>query len=64
VVAQIDQGIREYKGDDHGIWQNMRKGFYKLSETQEAIDSWLKLLPDSSEYFSLLCGGLKLILKV
>lgn len=65
VVDLLDENRKKFDDEDKkGIWQKMHNGFFKLAENTEAITSWLELLPDSSEYLSLLCGGIKMILKV
>lgn len=61
----IDKAVDEYesKGQD-GVWGKIRIGFRKLGDGSEAIQGWLGLLPTESHYLSVVCGGLKLILKV
>lgn len=61
----IDGTIDDYslRGQD-GIWKKIRTGLRQLGDGSEAIQGWLGLLPTESEYLSVVCGGLKLILKV
>jgi hypothetical protein len=47
-----------------GFFAPLRKAFRKLGKNQETCKAWLDLLPGDSEYFSIICGGLKLILGV
>jgi hypothetical protein len=64
VVNQIDSALREYKSDSERIvWEAVRKSFWKLSESQDALKNWIALLPSQSEYMSIICGGLNLIIK-
>jgi len=50
--------------DPNGISGKIRKWFRKSSEKAAAGNAWLALVPSQSEYFSVMCGGLKLILGV
>jgi flagellar biosynthesis chaperone FliJ len=64
VVRQIDSAIKDYKLDsEKTVWQAFRKCFWRLSESK-GLENWLGLLPSSSDYCSLICGGLSLIIKV
>ncbi|EFX01024.1 hypothetical protein CMQ_5966 [Grosmannia clavigera kw1407] len=47
-----------------GAWGRIEKAFQKLGESKENLDSWLGLLPSESEYFSIVCGGLKMVVSV
>lgn len=61
----IDTAIEDYTSQSgEAIWGKIRIGFRKLGDGSEAIQGWLGLLPTESEYLSVVCGGLKLILKV
>jgi hypothetical protein len=63
--AMIDEVVGKYENKDtKGHWGKIRLGFRKLGEGSEAIKGWLGLLPDQSEYLSVVCGGLKLIITV
>jgi len=65
LVELIDSSLAEYRKDGHRtVWQVIRKGFWKLSEGSEGLESWLELLPSSNDYCSLIYGGISLILKV
>jgi hypothetical protein len=64
VVKQINLSLKEYKHDgDNTVWEAIRKGFWKLSESQDGLKNWLELLPSQSDYCSLIYGGLNLIIK-
>ena len=61
VLAQVDRAASAYK-DKSGLWSTVRRTMKKFGENHHAFDAWLNLLPTQSQYCSLLCGGLKLII--
>ncbi|KAE8452652.1 hypothetical protein EG329_013911 [Mollisiaceae sp. DMI_Dod_QoI] len=64
VVQQIDSALNAYRRDsERTIWEVIRKGFWRLSECSDALENWLKLLPSSNDYCSVIYGGISLILK-
>ena len=64
VVSQIDSALKEYKNEsERTVWEAVRKSFWRLSESQDALKNWMALLPSESEYMSIICGGLNLIIK-
>lgn len=65
VVAAVEDAKLAYdeKGRK-GFFAPLRKAFRTLGENESACQAWLELLPGASEYFSIICGGLKLILGV
>jgi hypothetical protein len=65
VVKQIDSALKEYKHDaEKTVLEAIRKGFWRLSESKDGLENWLELLPSSSNYCSLIYGGLNLIIQV
>jgi hypothetical protein len=65
VVKQIDSALKEYKHDaEKTVWEAIRKGFRRLSESKDGLENWLELLPSSPNYCSLIYGGLNLIIQV
>jgi len=63
--AVVSEAIDNYQTKDtKGFWGKIRLACRKLGDGSEAIQGWLGLLPQESEYLSVVCGGLKLILKV
>ena len=46
------------------LWDKIYDAFVKLGKNKDNINGWLGLLPSESEYFSVLCGGFKLVLEV
>ena len=63
VLAEVDDASKQYNEPD-GVWGKVRKAFRKSGDRAVSISAWLVLLPASSEYFSILCGGLTLIIGV
>jgi len=62
-VIETAANTYQYR-DVRGCWGNIRKAFRKLGDRQQTIDGWLGLLPRESQYLSVVCGGLKLIIQV
>lgn len=60
VVAEVQQAGELYK-EASGPLSKIRKVFGKLGNHTDALNGWFELLPSGSEYFSILCGGLKLV---
>lgn len=42
----------------------IQRGWRRFGRNSESFESWLKLLPTESQYLSVLCGGLQLIIGV
>ena len=63
VLEEIDK-VAESRNDTSSLWGKVRKAFRSIGNNNKILDSWLKLLPTDSHYFSIVCGGLKLILGV
>ena len=61
VLAEVDHAARAYK-DKSSLWSKVRRGMKKFGENHGAFNAWLDLLPTQSQYCSLICGGLKLII--
>lgn len=61
VVADALKKLQPAAG---GIWRRVEQAFQKLGESKDDVNSWLGLLPNESEYFSVVCGGLKLVVSV
>lgn len=58
----IDKAIDDCTSKDKDeVWGKIRIGFRKLGDGSEAIQWWLGLLPTESQYLSIVCGGLKLL---
>ena len=65
VIAAIEEAKMSYdERTRKSFLAPIRKAFRTLGENQGACKAWLELLPGDSEYFSIVCGGLKLILGV
>jgi hypothetical protein len=67
VVGMVEWAKDNYENPD-GKWGSMRKCFRKLSKragtSAPLLDGWMGLLPSQSEYASVICGGIKLIIGV
>lgn len=65
VIKQVETACDEYKGyDKEGIMTSIRCGLRNFYSAAPAIQAWLKLLPSTSVYGSVVCGGLTIILEV
>lgn len=51
----------ERYNDVSGFWGKIRKGLRSFGDKDRVFDAWAGLLPQQSQYLSVLCGGLKLI---
>jgi hypothetical protein len=63
-LLQLATGTLESYNDDSGFCGKMKKMLRKLGDQSAALKAWSNLLPSQSEYFSILCGGLKIIITV
>jgi len=63
VLQEVENASNQYDEPD-GAWGKIRKAFRKSADKADIASAWLTLLPNQSEYFSVLCGGLKLIIGV
>lgn len=62
VLAEVDRVACQYR-DITGFWAKIRKGLRKFGDDHGAFDAWTELLPTQSLYCSVLCGGLKLVIR-
>ncbi|KLJ12760.1 hypothetical protein EMPG_12242 [Blastomyces silverae] len=60
VLQEVKKASDEYN-DVPGFWGRIRKGLRSFGKNNKAFEAWASVLPSQSHYFSLLCGGLKLI---
>ncbi|KAF3933751.1 hypothetical protein ABW19_dt0207003 [Dactylella cylindrospora] len=64
VLETIEECHREYQNKATvGFWGKMRYGFRKFGENSSAFESWLGLIPSQDSYMSIICGGLKVIIR-
>jgi len=63
VLESVNDASERYN-DVSGCWGKIRKGFRKFGVNNQVFQAWAELLPSQSQYFSILCGGLKLIFGV
>ncbi|KAH8805360.1 hypothetical protein F5884DRAFT_859969 [Xylogone sp. PMI_703] len=65
VIAMVEWAKENYENPE-GRWGLMRRCFRKLAKktgtTAPPLDGWMALLPSQSEYASVICGGIKLII--
>lgn len=65
VMGSISEVQKKYEIESiKGPWGKVRQAFRRLGENSAVFESWLMLLPSENNYLSVLCGGLKLILRV
>ena len=63
VLAEVNAASERYN-DVSGFWGKIRKGLRSFGSNNQTLDAWTGLLPTQSQYLSVLCGGLKLIISV
>ncbi|KAF4631369.1 hypothetical protein G7Y89_g6765 [Cudoniella acicularis] len=59
VLEEINRASENYSNVP-GLWGKIRNGFRSFGKNHKAFTAWSTLLPSDSEYFSILCGGIKL----
>lgn len=65
VIKEAEIACDKYKGvGKEGIMTSIRCGLRNFHSAAPAIEAWLKLLPSTSIYGSVVCGGLTIILEV
>jgi hypothetical protein len=65
VMKAIDEARENYDEKERkGFFGPIRKAFRGIGNNQSACSAWLSLLPEESQYFSIICGGLTLIIHV
>ncbi|ODH33993.1 hypothetical protein ACO22_03216 [Paracoccidioides brasiliensis] len=60
VLEEVNKASDRYN-DVSGFWGKIRKGLRRFGKNSKAFEAWASLLPSQSHYFSVLCGGMKLI---
>lgn len=65
VLEQVDEARNRYTGvRQDGIVKKINNRLKTFQTAAPAIQAWLKLLPSTSIYGSVVCGGLTIILEV
>ena len=65
VLEQVDEARNRYRGvRQDGIVKKINNRLKTFQTAAPAIQAWLKLLPSTSIYGSVICGGLTIILEV
>lgn len=61
----VAEALKEHQEmDSDGVWGKINQACKALGNGKDDVDSWLGLLPTECEYLSVVCGGMKLIVKV
>ena len=63
VLEEVDKAAQSYN-DNSKSWGKIRKAFRSIGRNHNVFAAWLDFLPTQSQYCSIVCGGLKLILGV
>lgn len=64
-MKHVDEARTKYTGvRQEGNAKNIFHRLRTFQTTAPAIEAWLKLLPSTSIYGSIVCGGLTIILEV
>ena len=63
VLDEVEKAVNSNK-DASKLWGKIRKAFRSLGNNSKVFSAWLQLLPNQSQYCSILCGGLILIIGV
>lgn len=63
VILEVNKASVNYENVS-GAWGKIRKALRRFGKDNKAFTAWSALLPSESEYFSILCGGVKLIIGV
>jgi hypothetical protein len=63
VLETVSQVSAQYE-DPKGYWGKIKKGLRRFGKNNQAFAAWAETLPSQSQYFSIICGGLKLIFGV
>ena len=63
VLEEVEKAAQSYN-DNSKVWGKVRKAFRSIGSNQKIFAAWLEFLPSQSQYCSIVCGGLKLILGV
>lgn len=63
VLEAVNEASQQYE-EPKGHWGRIRKSLRKFGRDSRAFDAWAQTLPSQSQYFSIICGGLKLIFGV
>lgn len=65
VMIQVEVARNKYKGmGGKSIVRSIHSGLRNFFTAASAIEAWLKLLPSTSIYGSVVCGGITMILEV
>ena len=63
VLEEVEEAAASFN-DSSSTWGKVRKAFRSIGSNDTVFKAWLEFLPTQSQYCSIVCGGLKLILGV
>ena len=63
VLEEVEKAATSFN-DTSSTWGKVRKVFRSMGNNHKVFKTWLEFLPTQSQYCSIVCGGLKLILGV
>ena len=63
-VLEIVEKTAQDCNDSSGVWGRVRKAFRSLGNNHKVFAAWMNILPTQSQYASIICGALKLVLGV
>lgn len=63
VLEDVEAAATSFN-DASSTWGKVRKAFRTMGSNHKVFKAWLEFIPTQSEYCSIVCGGLKLILGV
>ena len=63
-VLDVVDKAAESHNEKSSVWGKVRKSFRSVGNNHKVFATWMNLLPTQSQYASIVCGGLKVILGV
>lgn len=63
VLEEVEKAATSFN-DTANTWGKVRKVFRSMGNNHKVFKTWLEVLPTQSQYCSIVCGGLKVILGV
>ena len=63
-VLQAVEELQKRRSERTGVWAKVTDKLRTFGDRSGIFRQWVEFLPTQNEYFSVLCGGLKLILGV
>lgn len=63
VLEVVDKAAQAHH-DTSTAWGKVRKAFRSVGNHHKAFAAWVNILPTQSQYASIVCGGLKVVIGV